>query len=723
MSPLWSFLLHLFLVAATATEPAEAAAGALPGCPDRCGNITVPYPFGIATGCYRRGFRMACNSSYSPPKLFLSKNMAVSEIRDADLVVEAPIARNCYKPFNLGPDVELTTVDVTGTPYTLSYSRNKFTALGCDTVALNFQGGNMFDFSSGCVSFCIDPSSINNGTCDGIGCCQTSIPRGLQQLSTILRSLSNHTGTFNFSPCSYAFLVEQDSFAFQLTDLYSFARKSTVPVVLDWAIGSQPCDVAAQSWNYACGPNSYCFNATNGGGYGCRCNSGYQGNPYLPNGCQDIDECADPSTNTCSHICTNYPGDYACSCPRGTTGDGRKLGTGCIDSRKCRPRLRVLNRDLFMGYWALKKRRMILLRENFFKQNGGLMLQQRISSLGSAGERARIFSAEELERATDNYSESRILGKGGYGTVYKGILPDKKVVAIKKSKVVDETQVEQFINEVVVLSEVIHRNVVKILGCCLETQVPLLVYEYVPNGTLTHHLHGDDHVSTVSWEIRLRIAAETAGALAYLHSATTWPIVHRDVKTANILLDDDYTAKVTTLVQGTMGYLDPEYFQTGLLTEKSDVYSFGVVLAELLTGQKPLSQTRPEEEQNLAIYFLHAVRRKQLLNILEPRIRKEASEEQLEMVARVTERCLSLRGEERPTMKEVAVELERLRLPRRTLGPHRLRTVQRPLHARRREAASRRMRTYLGKTIRRPTVPHRLSEKHSIVVSSSNVPW
>ena len=307
------------------------------------------------------------------------------------------------------------------------------------------------------------------------------------------------------------------------------------------------------------------------------------------------------------------------------------------------------------------------------------MLQQRISSHGNAAGGAVIFTAEELEKATDNYSDSRILGKGGYGTVYKGILEDKREVAIKKSKVVDETQVEQFINEIVVLSQVIHRNVVKILGCCLETPVPLLVYEYIPNDTLTHHLHAADYVSSLSWETRLRIAAETAGALAYLHSSTALPIVHRDVKTANILLDDNFTAKVSdfgasrliplgqgqvnTLVMGTMGYLDPEYFQTGLLTESSDVYSFGVVLAELLTGQKPLSQSRPKEEQNLAIYFIRAVRSNQLRSILEPRIRHEGSAEQLETVARLALQCLSLRGADRPTMKDVAADLQRLRVP------------------------------------------------------------
>lgn len=320
------------------------------------------------------------------------------------------------------------------------------------------------------------------------------------------------------------------------------------------------------------------------------------------------------------------------------------------------------------------------LQEKFFKQNGGLLLQQRIASSEGAAETARIFTAEELERATDNYSESRVVGRGGYGIVYKGILPDNRVVAIKKSRVIDESQLEQFINEVVILSQVIHRNVVRILGCCLETQVPLLVYEYVPNGNLHHHVHGQGRASSLSWETRLRIAAETAGALAYLHSATARPIFHRDVKSANILLDENHMAKVsdfgasrlipmdrmqiTTLVQGTLGYLDPEYFQTGQLTEKSDVYSFGVVLAELLTGLLPISQARRQEEQNLAIYFLVHLREDRLFEILEPRVRNEGSREQLLTVAELTTRCLRLRGHERPTMTEVAAELERTRRQR-----------------------------------------------------------
>ena len=328
-------------------------------------------------------------------------------------------------------------------------------------------------------------------------------------------------------------------------------------------------------------------------------------------------------------------------------------------------------------YLIVKQRKLIKLKKRFFEQNGGLILQQKLSKQENSTAIAKIFTKEELQKATNNYDETLIIGRGGFGIVYKGILLDNRIVAIKKSKTVDENQVEQFINEVLVLSQINHRNVVKLLGCCLETQVPLLVYEYIPNGTLFEYIHHESKASTISWETRLRIAAETAEALSYLHSAASPPIIHRDVKSSNILLDSTHTAKVSdfgasrlvpldqtqlaTMVQGTLGYLDPEYMQTSQLTEKSDVYSFGVVLVELLTGKKALSFDRPEKERSLAISFISFLKDNRLFEILEKHIAKEGKVEQLKEVANLAKRCLRLKGEDRPTMKEVATELEGLR--------------------------------------------------------------
>ena len=329
-------------------------------------------------------------------------------------------------------------------------------------------------------------------------------------------------------------------------------------------------------------------------------------------------------------------------------------------------------------YWGFRQRKLIKMKEKFFEQNGGIMLQQLLSNHEGFVEGTKIFTAEDLKKATNNYDEKRILGRGGQGTVYKGILADNRVVAIKKSKIVDQTQIEQFINEVVILSQVNHRNVVKLLGCCLETEVPLLVYEFVTNGTLYDYLHNQNHASSISWETRLRIAAETAGALSYLHSAASTPIIHRDVKSTNILLDNNYTTKVsdfgasrlipldqaqlTTLVQGTLGYLDPEYFHSSQLTEKSDVYSFGVVLVELLTGKKALSFDRSEEERNLAMLFVSSMKDDRLFEILDGKVLNEGNAKHLKEVAILAKRCLMVKGEERPTMKEVVMELEGLRI-------------------------------------------------------------
>ncbi|XP_059629957.1 wall-associated receptor kinase-like 1 [Cornus florida] len=251
------------------------------------------------------------------------------------------------------------------------------------------------------------------------------------------------------------------------------------------------------------------------------------------------------------------------------------------------------------------------MKQTLFKRNGGLLLKQQISLNNESVVQTKVFKAEELEKATDNFNENRVLGKGGFGTVYKGMLLDGSIVVVKKSNIVDENQIGQFINEVIILSQIIQRNIIKLLGCCLETEVPLPVYEYVSNGTLSDQLQFQGYTPTMSWNTRLRIVGEITESLGYMHLYASKSIFHRDIKSNNILLDENYRAVVsdfglsssiplnkthlTTLVGGTFGYLDPEYFQLGQLTNKSDVYAFGVVLAELLTGKEVLSFDRFDE--------------------------------------------------------------------------------------------------------------------------------
>ncbi|XP_040997140.1 wall-associated receptor kinase 5-like [Juglans microcarpa x Juglans regia] len=263
-------------------------------------------------------------------------------------------------------------------------------------------------------------------------------------------------------------------------------------------------------------------------------------------------------------------------------------------------------------------------------------------------ESTKIFNTEQIKKATDNYNKSQVLGQGGFGVVYKGILSDNRVVAIKKSKTIgDQSQIEQFINEMIGFTQFNHRNVVKLLGCCLETKVPLLIYEFITNGTRFDHLHDKSQSSLFSWDKRLKIATETTSAFAYLHYDAFIPITHRDVKITNTLLDENHTEKVsdfgssrldpldqtqlTNLVQGRFRYLDPECIHTSYLTEKSDVYSFDIVLAELLT-------------------------------VLDNNIHSGSNiVKELTKVANVAKWCLSIKGDDRPTMKELAVVLDGLR--------------------------------------------------------------
>ncbi|XP_027093999.2 wall-associated receptor kinase-like 6 [Coffea arabica] len=695
-------LLHLVIAlmlssASTLTPPTFPIA--MPGCKDHCGNVSIPFPFGITEDCYlNKYFFINCtNSSTSVPQPVLQNAINVTDISlEGQVHLMQDIASDCYDKNgsllgNISPWMRLSK------RFTFSSTANKFIVVGCDALALVKGFGQNRSYATGCIPSCDYKEDVIDGSCSGIGCCRTDIPPGAWNINVSLTSLNNHTKVWDFNPCSYAFVVEEKAFNFSASNLTNLSDDLSLPVVVDWTIEEGSCEVAQRNTtSYACsGKNSHCYEPFKGLGYRCSCDQGYEGNPYLPDGCQDIDECQKEETNNCKfgELCINVEGGYNCSCPKGyLQKDDGKGSEGCIPQPK--KSYQALVAGAFAGagvlflviatytlYKVVKRRRNKKRQEKFFKRNGGLLLQHQLSADEGGVEKTMLFSAKELNKASDGFNENRILGQGGQGTVYKGMLTDGRIVAIKKSKKVDENQLGQFINEVVLLSQINHRNVVKLLGCCLETEVPLLVYEFIPNGTLFTLIHnGNNEELPLTWNLRLRIAIEVAGALAYLHSAVSIPIYHRDIKSSNILLDEKYIAKVsdfgtsrsvtidkthlTTVVKGTFGYLDPEYFQSSQFTEKSDVYSFGVVLAELLTRQKPISSAATDEDCNLSLAtrFLISMEQDSLRNILDPELINQGNEQEITAVAKLAQRCLNLNGKKRPTMKEVAIGLESMKL-------------------------------------------------------------
>ncbi|KAL6847118.1 hypothetical protein ACP4OV_022971 [Aristida adscensionis] len=350
-------------------------------------------------------------------------------------------------------------------------------------------------------------------------------------------------------------------------------------------------------------------------------------------------------------VCLNTPGGYICICRIGTRSDGTNSG--------CRP---VLSKGLSISAVAvmsltcslvmkLQRRKHRKEKDEYFKQNGGLRLYDEMRS--RQVDTIRILSENEIKKATDNYSEDRILGCGGHGMVYKGILEDNKEVAIKKSKVKDDDSREEFVNEIIILSQINHRNIVRLLGCCLDVDVPMLVYEFISNGTLFELLH--EQRSPIPLDLRLKIATQSAEALAYIHSSTSRTILHGDVKSLNILLDNEYDAKVSDfgasalksmdkndfimLIQGTLGYLDPEPFVSHHLTDKSDVYSFGVVLLELMTRKKAVYIDTSNAKKALSHTFILMFYQNKLHDMLDSEI---VDEEVMVILEKVAETCHAL---------------------------------------------------------------------------------
>ncbi|MFQ6659673.1 hypothetical protein Gotur_028475 [Gossypium turneri] len=705
---LYFILLLLFLFLFLLCPILQAAEFQEPACGQEvCGNITISSPFGIHSSCYTISwFRVTCKTTLDGEKPFINVNSIDLEVLDSTsadaILISNPVAYiNCDHTSETS-----VSVDLSGTPFFFSSERNNFGSVGCGNLATilsneadslggcvqprcdngasesgcftemtanltsytvsmtaMYPGSNRCasaficsrDFfrsvyplptginietthapavlnwnstycgDAGCgnlvtvfgnemdnaISGCLQPSCRFNNEASSIVGCRVNIPQGLSSFYVNMSSRVDSSDYKRKRSCGFASMISSDYHLTSKLEDIDISTRTHIPTRLQWGtLISGVCQLNDGLDTSCTSDGEYCWSRLSSI-HLCACNRNINADLTLceDENCGNYQNCRMLCLNTRSNYCSSEscPPHYEYNsirfrCERKTKAQKTSRSSLASIIAGCSTSIGTL--FLILTTWSmykvLKRKQNIMLKKKYFKK----LLRSR--------------------------------------TVYKGMLIDGSIVAIKKSKMLegkkfDEKEVEQFINEVIILSQINHRNVVKLLGCCLDAEVPLLVYEFIPN-------------------------------------AASVPIYHRDIKSSNILLDEKYRAKVsdfgssrsvaleqthlTTRVQGTFGYMDPEYFRSSQFTEKSDVYSFGVVLTELLTGQKAISVQQSESVRSLVSYFLHSMQENSLFNILDPMVVKDGSEKEIIVVALLAKRCLHFNGKKRPTMKQVAMELE-----------------------------------------------------------------
>ncbi|CAN6342812.1 unnamed protein product [Urochloa humidicola] len=601
-----------------------------------CGGVDIPYPFGIGPGCFRKGFEISCISNVPVLATTTSEQavrvLELSVAPSPEARVRLPVAWQCFDPAghktgNFSGYVKFNPEGVVR----ISNNSNELYVLGCNTLVYTKGGRYPYAYYAGCTVYTNSSTDPQDGVCAGVGCCHVDIPPGLTDniMSMKYDGIWSHADQ-EYCPCDYAFIVERGNYTFRTSDLTSMPRTQTMPLVLDWAIRdnaseSMSCAQAernpAAAAGYACvSTNSKCVDSTNGPGYVCNCTDGYEGNPYVKGGCTSV-----------------------------TVG---VFGTVIVLLATW---LKLKHKEL-----KAKKRELEALERN----NGSEELKN-VKTL-------TIFKKEELDKITDNYSNP--LGHGAFGKVYKGTLIDKTEVAVKASIKVTEYTRDEFVREVGIQSRMMHRNILKLSGCCLRVDVPLLVYEYAAKGSLEDILHGKENrqLEPLTLNSRLDIAIGSAQGLAYMHSYTENGIQHADVKPGNILLDGGLIPKIsdfglskifmaghnyTKTVVGCLPYMDPEYKQTGRVTPKSDVYSFGIVLLELFC-RKPVGFG----ESGIVKQFKRVYEQDKSGRVLfDKDIAKEEDIPILDEIGRLAMKCLEEKVDERPAMVSIASALVMLK--------------------------------------------------------------
>lgn len=312
-------------------------------------------------------------------------------------------------------------------------------------------------------------------------------------------------------------------------------------------------------------------------------------------------------------------------------------------------------------------------------RKGGSLRGKGGESNNQKGNVARSFTFKELALATQNFRETNLIGEGGFGSVYKGRLESGLIVAIKQLNLDGLQGNQEFIVEVLMLSLLHHKNLVNLIGYCTDGDQRLLVYEFMPMGSLENHLFDlEPGKKPLSWSTRLKIAAGAAHGLEYLHCEANPPVIYRDLKSSNILLDNDFNPKlsdfglaklgpvgenthVSTRVMGTYGYCAPEYAMSGKLTLKSDIYSLGVVLLELITGRKAYDSSRKTGEQNLVVWSRPFLKdRRKFVHMVDPLLYGQFSVRSLHHAVAITAMCIQEQANFRPIISDIVVALDYL---------------------------------------------------------------